>query len=263
MSRRRVLLPLALVALTLGLAPQSSSIPTQASGSLQLGFTITQKWRMSDDYCGRGTPANSLCLQSVGEAEVAGLGHVTVTFDKLLPADPSCFILHNNVTLIEVAGKGTLELSRPGRRCGGGPPPRVDGPFEFSVARGSGTYGGASGTFVYKSSVGPVAFPCHCGKARDTWTGMLMVPGLDFDVISPVLTGAVSKTVRAPKGAKRVRVRFTVRANDAVDGAVPVVCAPRSGSYFELGRTRVTCSARDSSANARQARFLITVRPST
>lgn len=263
MSTRRVLLPIALVALALGLAPQSSSTPTRPSGSLRLDFTTTQTWRMNDEYCRPGTPADASCLRSVGEAEVAGLGHVTITFDKLLPADPSCFILHNNVTLIQVAGKGTLELSRPGRRCGSGPPPRVDGPFEFSVARGSGTYGGASGTSVYRSSVGPTAFPCHCGKARDTWSGMLTVPGLDFDVTPPVPTGAVSKTVRAPKEARRARVRYSVTAKDEVDGAVAVVCAPRSGSYFKLGRTRVTCSARDSSANVRQARFFITVRPST
>ena len=68
-------------------------------------------------------------------------------------------------------------------------------------------------------------------------------------------------TVTAPRGKKRVRVRFFVFATDAVDGTVPVACTPRSGSLFKLGRTKVSCSATDSSANTRQARFVITVRP--
>jgi len=60
---------------------------------------------------------------------------------------------------------------------------------------------------------------------------------------------------------KRVRVRFSVAAHDDVDGAVPVTCRPRSGSYFKIGRTVVTCTAMDTSANERTARFAVTVRP--
>lgn len=101
---------------------------------------------------------------------------------------------------------------------------------------------------------------CRCGTARDTWTGTLTVPGLDFDITPPSLTGAVSKILRAPRGAKRMRVRYRVTAEDEVDGAVPAICTPRSGSFFKLGRTRVTCSATDSSGNTRDARFTVTVR---
>lgn len=253
-------LAIALV-VALGLAAGASPAPTRASGTLQVNLTLTQNWRISREYCPPGTPMAADCLRSVGRGEVAGLGRVTVTYDKLLTGDdPDCFMVHNNTAVIEVAGKGSLELSRPGRACASGPPPREDGPFEFSVAGGSGRYAGATGTLVYRGSVPPGNPICRCGTARDTWTGTLTVPGLDFDVAPPVVTGAVSKTVRAPKGAKRMRVPYTVKASDAVDGPVPVVCKPRSGSQFKLGRTRVTCSASDSSANTSAARFWITVK---
>ena len=87
-----------------------------------------------------------------------------------------------------------------------------------------------------------------CGKARDTWTGTLTVRS-SFDVTAATLAGAISKTVRLPKNATRVRARYALSATDAVDGAVPVSCAPRSGSFFKVGRTHVTCSATDSSGN--------------
>jgi hypothetical protein len=238
-----------------------SGAPARSSGTLQVNATIVQEWLMTGEACPPGTPAVADCIRSVGRGTVPGLGTVTVTYDKILPrdSDPSCFILHHNTAVIEVAGKGTLQLSREGKDCGPGPPPRQDGPLEFTVASGSGKYAGASGSLVYRSSVTMRLGPCCTGTARDTWTGTLTVPGVDFDVAPPVLTGAVSKSVRAPSGARRVRVRYVVTAADAVDGAVPVACKPRSGSSFAIGRTIVTCSATDSSGNSARRRFTVTV----
>lgn len=234
--------------------------PTRPSGTLQLQVAITQEWSMSRDACPPETPPAGTCVHSVGEGPVRGLGRVRVTYRKVIPGDdPSCFIVHQNTVTFEVAGKGTLHLSRAGRDCAG-PPPRDDGPLEFTVAGGSGAYAGASGTLVYRSSVTTRQGPCCTGSARDTWTGALTVPGLDFDTTPPKLHGAVSKTVRAPRRVTRVRVRYSVKASDAVDGAVPVSCKPRSGSFFAVGRTTVLCSATDSSANTAQRRFTITVR---
>jgi len=90
----------------------------------------------------------------------------------------------------------------------------------------------------------------------------ITVPGADFDVRAPKITGAASKTVTAPKGTKTVRVRYAVKAIDAVDGAVATECRPRSSSTFKLGRTKVTCSATDSSGNTAKAQFTITVKRS-
>jgi hypothetical protein len=260
--RRLSLVALVTLLLTLAVAAGLSAAPIRSSGALQVNATITQTWRMSQDFCAPGTPAGVDCLRSVGAGAIPGLGRVTVTYDKILPrdTDPSCFILHHNTAVIEVSGKGTLQLSREGKDCGNGPPPRQDGPLEYRVASGSGTYAGASGSLVYRSAVSMHVGPCCTGTARDTWTGTLTVPGVDFDTTPPVLTGAVSKIIRAPKGAQRVRVRYVVSAADAVDGAVPVACKPRSGSVFAIGRTTVACSAADSSGNAALRRFVITVR---
>jgi hypothetical protein len=88
----------------------------------------------------------------------------------------------------------------------------------------------------------------------------LTVPGLEFDVVPPTFVGAKSRTVVAPRYAKRVRVDFVVTASDAVAGRLPARCLPRSGTQFGIGRNVVHCSATDTSANAATASFTITVR---
>jgi hypothetical protein len=126
-------------------------------------------------------------------------------------------------------------------------------PQAFTVTGGTGIYAGASGSGTVERSVSG-------GTGTETWTGTIVAPATEFDLTAPTLSGAVSKTVRAPKGAKRVRVTYGVTASDAVDGAVSAACAPRSGSRFPIGRTVVKCSASDSSANTANASFRITVK---
>ena len=94
----------------------------------------------------------------------------------------------------------------------------------------------------------------------DTWTGTLVVPGLSFDLTAPTLAGAHNRTIRIPKRLKRVRVPYTVRALDDVDGTSPAACRPRSRSWFPVGRTRVRCSAMDTSGNSNTAAFNVTVK---
>ena len=70
----------------------------------------------------------------------------------------------------------------------------------------------------------------------------------------------VTKVVKARRGAKSVRVSYRVSATDSGDAAVNATCKPASGSRFALGRTRVTCEASDSSANAATASFVVLVK---
>ena len=129
----------------------------------------------------------------------------------------------------------------------------------FTVTGGTGIYAGASGGGTLEPALGQ---PRDDGSRHglETFQGTLTVPGLEFDQIAPTFVGAKSRTVVAPRRAKRVRVRFVVTATDAVDGPVPVTCRPRSGTRFRIGRTQVRCSAADTSANAATASFRITVR---
>jgi hypothetical protein len=128
----------------------------------------------------------------------------------------------------------------------------------FTVIGGSGAYAGASGSGTLQHDGHLTSFGA---AGTDTWTGTLDVPGLAFDVVAPTLSGARGKTVRAPLGNKTIWVRFTVTAQDDVDGSLPVACKPPSGGRFNVGRTRVTCSATDRSGNTTTAKFTVTVRP--
>jgi hypothetical protein len=128
------------------------------------------------------------------------------------------------------------------------------------VAGGTGTYVGASGTLTFDNTAGRLDGACQCGTGSDRWTGELSVPGLEFDTTAPALSGARPKVVGVPTKAKGARVRFAVTAQDAVDGALPVECLPRSGSFLPVGRSTVVCTASDTSANKASTRFAVVVK---
>jgi uncharacterized repeat protein (TIGR01451 family) len=80
------------------------------------------------------------------------------------------------------------------------------------------------------------------------------------DTSPPVLAlpGNITTTATSSAGAV---VSYTATANDLVDGAVPVSCAPASGSTFAVGTTTVNCSASDSRGNTANGSFTVTVNP--
>jgi hypothetical protein len=238
------------------LATSATGATERGSGTFQVNATLITSRDFSDAYCPPGTSGRPTCVRYVGKGSIPGLGRVTSTYTKIIrPGERECEVLLLSPVVVEVAGKGTFELSGPGRTCWRLSLPITIGPLDFTVTGGSGMYARATGSVTFKTSV----FLRDSRSSRDTWTGTLAVAGVDFDLTPPTISGAVPKTVGAPKRVKRVRVRYSVTAQDAVDGSVPVFCEPRSGSFFELGRTRVTCTATDTSGNARRARFTVTV----
>jgi hypothetical protein len=78
------------------------------------------------------------------------------------------------------------------------------------------------------------------------------------DTTPPVITVPANITTTATSLAGAT-VNYTVSANDAVDGPVPVTCTPASGSTFAIGVTTVNCSANDKAGNIAAASFTITV----
>lgn len=179
-----------------------------------------------------------------------GLGRVSeryTAFDD--EADPGCRHSSWAPVVITVAGKGEIDASLSATaRCD--PAQQFIGSASFTITGGTGRYDGATGSGTQSAGTG----------ALDRWDGTLTVPGLMFDTTPPAIHGATSKTARVRRGLERVRVTYEVTAADAVDGAIPVTCRPRSGSRFKIGRTHVVCSATDSSANTAAARFTVTVR---
>lgn len=208
--------------------------------------------------CPPEAPSGAECLARTGSGSIPGLGGVSETYlwsyGVGSPPCPSSLLKPLATTgRFVVAGKGEINFAlAQGGRCVDLEPVRNE-PQDFTITGGTGSYQGASGNGNVQRAVGG-------GVGSERWTGTIAVPGLEFDVTPPTLSGATSKTVRAPKGARRVRVTYKVTASDNADGQVPVTCAPRSGSRFPVGRTVVRCSATDSSANTANASFRIIVR---
>lgn len=249
---RKTLLALS-IAIGCALVAGAFAAGERAARTLRFKATLALKGDVVD--CPSGTPQGIDCFHFVGRAAVPGLGQVTAMYTRSFDgnyADPCVRTLPTMV--IRVAGKGEIEAAVTGPECVGVPPVKFS--WGSTIDGGSGAYAGASGAMEITSRV-----PTGLGGV-DTWTGTLTVPGLAFDLTPPALTGAVPKTAVAPKNAKRVRVRYKVTAQDAVDGSVPAACTPLSGGYFTVGRTRVSCSATDSSANRGTAQFVITVKRS-
>jgi hypothetical protein len=208
--------------------------------------------------CPPEAPGADECRARTETGRVEGLGGVSVTylwsFGTGSPTCPSTLVKPLATTgRLVVAGKGELHFTlAQGAQCVDIEPVRNE-PQNFTITGGTGAYQAASGSGTVERALGG-------GVGTETWTGTLMAPEVEFDLTPPKLSGATSKTVRAPKGAKRVRVTYKVTASDNADSQVPVTCEPRSGSRFPLGRTVVRCSATDSSANTGNASFRITVR---
>lgn len=232
-----------------------------AAGTLTLNASL----RLSSLIGGCPPPAGAdECAARTIEGAFPGLGQVTGRYEFYVDlGPPTCAEGRTGVLAypirFAVAGKGEIHVAVAEAQCRLSSEPIFNQTQTFTVTGGTGIYAGASGGGTLERRLGdPTASGPRVG--RETWTGALAVPGLEFDLTPPTVNGAVAKTVRAPRGVKRVRVAYVVTALDDVDGAVPVSCQPRSGSRFRIGRTVVTCSAGDTSANTRTAKFSITVR---
>jgi hypothetical protein len=230
-----------------------------ASGELAMGAEL----RLDSLLGACSPPPGGECAERTGSGLVPGLGAVTERYEFPVGlGPPSCAVDFGEAlassSRFVVAGKGEIHFALAEGGCVPQEEPIYNQRQAYTITGGSGIYAGASGSGTVKRKLGgPTATGRH---GTETWNGTLSVPGLEFDVTAPTLSGARGKTVSAPRGAKTVRVRFTVTARDDVDGTLPVTCRPRSGSRFKFGRTRVTCSATDKSGNTSAARFIVTVR---
>jgi hypothetical protein len=251
------------ITLVSGTAASASTAGSQAAtGTLNMNATLRLVSILGP--CPPGVVA-SACSARTSRGPFAGLGEITGTYTFLLDTGPpTCANGWGKARAYPVrfvvASKGEIhfDLAAAAQCLNEEQDFAARAPTQtFTVAGGTGVYAGASGTGTVARSLGTT----DTGAAgTETWTGTLTVPGLEFDVIAPTIAGAANKTVRARKGAKSARVVFRVTARDDRDGTLPVECTPRSGSRFDIGRTRVTCSTTDSSGNGARASFTVTVR---
>ena len=250
------MLAIALVAAATATAPAASG-PQAATGTLTLQMTVG----ISSDpvACPADVPQNGTeCRARKGTTVVRGLGQVTETYTwpfrvgaPTCPADLAKPLATTGRLVVAGKGEITFRLAD-GANCVDLEPVRNE-PQDFTITGGTGTFAGASGSGKVERSVSG-------GAGTETWSGTVVVPGLEFDLTPPTFAGARAKTVRAAKGAKNARVTFRVTAVDGVDGAVPASCQPKSGSRFKVGKTTVRCTASDSSGNTGKAAFTVTVK---
>jgi hypothetical protein len=253
------------LAIFVGASPgvPATSAGTHSAETLNLQARLDLVSQLGSCPPGVGAPVTA-CAARTGEGLVSGLGRVTESYTFLLSeGPPTCAGAGSGKALaypvrLVVVGKGEIDVAvAEAAECIGTEAVRTQ-TQGFVITGGTGIYAGASDSGTVERVLGGETPTGRRGT--ETWTGTLDVPRLEFDVTPPTLSGAVNKTVRAPRRAKSVRVRFTVTAQDARDGSVPVRCTPRSGSRFKLGKTRVTCAATDKSGNTATAKFIVTVR---
>jgi HYR domain len=253
MGMRTIVVFVAAVGAAAFLVTASSSAPL-VTGALTLRATLSTS--SPGGLCPPEAPSGADCHPRTGTGSVSGLGSVSAKYTWFFGTGscPSALVKPLATTgQFVVEGKGEINFSlADGARCVEQEPVRNE-PQDFTITGGTGAYQGASGGGTVERSLSG-------GRGVEQWSGTLTVSGLEFDITPPTITGAVAKTAGAPKGAKRVRVTYTVRGRDSVDGPIAVACLPRSGSWFAIGRTTVTCQARDSSGNSGRARFVVTVK---
>ncbi len=106
-------------------------------------------------------------------------------------------------------------------------------------------------------SVGVTSVSCTSADRRgNTTTATTMVTVRDTTPPTLNLPGNLTRTSQGPGS---ITVTFAATASDIVDGAVPVVCAPASGSPFATGTTVVQCTATDRALNTGAGTFTVTV----
>ena len=262
MKRSRVIA--AVVGLTIlgGATTAAATAGSQAAaGTLNLSADL--RLVSNPGPCPSNISAGATCAARTIAGPFPGLGQIASEFNWVADiGPPACAggfgrALAYPMRLVVSAKGDLLVTAAEGTQCIDQEAVRAQ-TQTYAITGGTGIYAGASGSGSFEQILAAETATGRIG--RQTWTGTLTVPGLDFDVAAPTFTGATSKTVKAKKGANGARVTYQVTAQDDRDGTVPATCAPKSGFRFRIGSTKVTCGATDSSANTATTAFTITVR---
>ncbi|MBA3843522.1 MAG: HYR domain-containing protein [Actinobacteria bacterium] len=179
-------------------------------------------------------------IRGLGAVRFTAIGHTDMS-------DPTCGKSTEQFTF-EAPGKGTIVVNGTVEGC--------STPFSATFNRVKIDFSSTAGVDHFLGVTGSGSIVSN--GAAIQLTGQLDAPGVTFDLAPPTFRGAVNHAAKS-SGPAGARVRFSVSAVDAVDGALKASCTHRSGSVFRIGITRVTCSATDSSANRGRATFSVKV----
>jgi hypothetical protein len=223
-----------------------------AASSLSVDRVFPGVWEVAE--CTEGGAQARCFLVDVGGL-VPGLGRVAVHERVLQSGDVGADLCEPQVRYGTITTpRGAIEYLARGIDC---PATReLNGGYravvvEWEVVAGTGAYVGVTGGGAASVRPEEDAVFLH-------FHGALEVPGLEFDTTPPVFSGAPGPIAVRSGTAASVRYKLPA-AVDATDGAVPVTCAPASGSRFRVGRTIVRCQAVDASGNVAAASFAVVV----
>lgn len=204
--------------------------------------------------CETGARELARCFLVEISGRVPGLGHAVVRERVFQSGDLDLDLCEPQVRYGTITARhGTIDYVATGIDC---PASReLNGGYRAVVALWTAT--GGTGIFAGVTGAGQESVRPEGDRVFIHLHGKLDVPGASFDLTPPVIRSVPSRrTLRAPAVVRYSRPT----AVDAVDGAVPVTCTPRSGTRFAAGRTVVTCEAADTSGNTATARFVVLVR---
>jgi HYR domain-containing protein len=225
-----------------------ADIVTEAGGPS--GSTVTYTSPSASDAVDGAVSVS--CAPASGS--LLGLGHTTVTCSALDAAGNAAatrsFDVHVRDTtapaiqahpdvVVGSTGSGSAIVSYSTPTASDS----VDGSVSVTCVPASGT-----AFAVGHTTVTCTAQDATHNVAHSTFDVEVTAPAPDT---TPPAIQAHADIVAEAGGAGGATVTYTPpSANDAVDGAVSVSCAPASGTLFGLGHTTVTCSAQDAAGNA-------------
>jgi hypothetical protein len=109
-------------------------------------------------------------------------------------------------------------------------------------------------------AIGPTTVTCSAtDRAKNEATESFSVTVID----GPPVLHIPSRIDLEATSRKGAQVVYDARATDAVDGALPSGCRPRSGSFFAIGTKVVTCSVTDSNGGTDTGSFTVVVTRNT
>jgi sugar lactone lactonase YvrE len=226
------------------------SVPATGTGPSTVTFTVTAVDNVDANPTIACTPASGTLFQ-IGQTTVsctatdAAGNSSTVEFDVILSTEPPVVTVPANI-VAEATGSGGATVAFTASATDA-----VDGALPVTCTPAS------NGLFP----LGPTSVSCTATNSAGRSTSESFTVTV-VDTTPPTLVAPPGATgiATSPTGAI---VPFVVDATDLVDGTVPVVCVPPSGSMFPIGGTIVVCTATDHAGNQASVSFPVVVQPST
>ncbi|KAG2491538.1 hypothetical protein HYH03_010109 [Edaphochlamys debaryana] len=106
--------------------------------------------------------------------------------------------------------------------------------------------------------IGTTAVACSAKDMAGN-TGAATISVTVFDNTPPALTVPSSTVVHEAPTPAGAEISYASSAFDIVDGNVPILCTPASGTLLPIGTHTVRCSAKDKAGNTAEASFNVRV----